>query len=95
MACTSACKTKTCQSYAECLRNKGVAVTGLESTSSSFTREAQKSWNSELDLYESAVKQGIQPESTNRKDVEAAIEASQILESPFRADSPPSVEAAD
>ena len=93
MACASTCKKQNHPSYGACLRDKGLAVTGLESTNSSFTREAQKSWDSELNLYESAVKQGIQPESTNRKDVEAAIEASQILESPFRADSPPSIEA--
>ena len=95
MACASSCKKQNHRSYGECLRDKGLAVTGLESTNSSFTREAQKSFNSEVDLYESAVRQGIQPESTNRKDVEAAIEASQILESPFRADSPPTIESAD
>jgi hypothetical protein len=93
MACASTCKTQSHATYGECLRSKGLAVTGLESTNPSFSRKAQKSWDSELDLYESAVKQGIQPETTNRKDVEAAIEASQILESPFRADNPPTIEA--
>jgi hypothetical protein len=36
----------------------------------------QKSWNSELALYKEARKQGIQPDSTKRKDIEKAIDIS-------------------
>ena len=35
-----------------------------------------KKWDSELNLYESARKQGIQPDGTSRKKVQAAIDAS-------------------
>lgn len=43
-------------------------------------------WDTNLDRYEWAVKQGIQPEGTTPPQVEAAIAASQITDRPFRAD---------
>lgn len=91
MSCASSCKTQDHSSYGACLRSKGVAVTGLESTNPSFTREASKAWDSELDLYQSARKQGIQPASTKREHIEAAIEVSQQLQLPFDASAPPAV----
>ena len=39
----------------------------------------QKKWNSELETYRSARAQGIQPNSTKRKDIEAAHDASEKL----------------
>jgi len=39
----------------------------------------QKKWNSELEAYRSARAQGIQPNGTNRKQVEAAHKASEKL----------------
>lgn len=38
---------------------------------------AQKSWDSELDLYASARAQGIQPDATNRRQTQQAIDWSQ------------------
>ena len=93
MSCASSCKTQNHPSYGACLRSKGVAVTGLESTNPSFTREATKSWDSELDAYQSAVRQGIQPASTKREHIEAAVEVSQQLQIPFDASAPPTVVA--
>lgn len=43
----------------------------------------QKKWDSELEFYREARAQGIQPESTNRKVVEKAIEASEVLNKPY------------
>lgn len=43
----------------------------------------QKKWNSELDAYRSARAQGIQPNSTKRKDIEAAHNASERLGSAY------------
>lgn len=92
MACASSCKNPgTHSSYGACLRSKGIAITGLESTNPSFTREAQKSWDSELDAYSAAVKQGIQPASTKREHIEAAVEVSQQLQLPFDSANPPTV----
>jgi hypothetical protein len=92
MSCASSCKTPgTHNSYGECLRSKGIAVTGLESTSPSFTREAEKTFNSDVDAYSAARAQGIQPATTARRDIDAAVEASQRLQVPFDAASPPTV----
>lgn len=91
MACASSCKTQDHASYGACLRSKGLAVTGLESTNPSFTREATKAWDSDLDAYSAAVKQGIQPASTQRKHIDAAVEVSQQLQLPFDASAPPTV----
>jgi hypothetical protein len=43
----------------------------------------QKKWDSELAFYKDARAQGIQPEGTNRKVVEKAIEASEALNRPY------------
>lgn len=95
MSCASSCKSQNHSSYGACLRSKGVAVTGLESTNPSFTREATKSWDSELDAYAAARKQGIQPASTKREHIEAAVEVSQQLQVPFDASAPPAVASSE
>ena len=43
----------------------------------------QKKWNSELEAYRSARAQGIQPTGTNRKQIEAAHDASERLGSAY------------
>lgn len=91
MSCASSCKTQDHPTYGACLRSKGLAVTGLESTNPSFTREATKAWDSELDAYAAARAQGIQPASTKREHIEAAVEVSQQLQVPFDASAPPTV----
>jgi len=91
MSCASSCKTQNHSSYGACLRSKGVAVTGLESTNPSFTRESEKTFNSDVDAYSAARAQGIQPATTARRDIDAAVEASQRLQVPFDASSPPTV----
>ena len=91
MSCTANCPTQDHPTYGACLRSKSLAVTGLESTSPSFTREAEKAHDSELAAYAAARKQGIQPASTQRKHVEAAVEVSQQLGTAFDASAPPVV----
>lgn len=93
MSCASSCKTQNHRTYGECLRSKGVAVTGLESTNASFTREANKKWDADLDAYAAARADGIQPASTKREHVDAAVEVSQQLQIPFDASAPPAVKA--
>lgn len=89
--CASSCKEGGHPTYGHCLRAKRLSVTGLESTNPSFTREASKAWDSELEAYDAARKQGIQPASTQRKHIEAAVEVSQQLQAPFDASAPPAV----
>lgn len=60
-----ACKAETLQ------MQTGDAKSGL--INNGYT---QKTWKSELDLYKQARKQGIQPDSTKRKDIEKAIDIS-------------------
>ena len=43
----------------------------------------QKKWNSELEAYRSARAQGIQPNGTKRKEIEAAHDASERLGSAY------------
>ena len=86
MACASSCRTQDHASYGECLRSKRVATTGLESTNPSFSTDRQKKWNAELDMYESARRQGIQPEGTTRPKIEKAMRISQETGQAFRAD---------
>lgn len=89
--CTTGCRTQDHASYGECLRSKNLAATGLESTHPSFATDKQKAWDRELDRYEAAVKQGIQPASTQTKHIDAAIEVSQQLGTAFNAEAPPTV----
>ena len=86
MACASSCKTKDHSSYGECLRSKGIAATGLESTNPSFAMKRQHKWDKELDAYESAVRQGVQPEGTTMPKIEKAMRISEATGQPFRAD---------
>lgn len=77
MSCTSACPTQDHQSWGECRRALGLAVTHCRSaTNPRHDYSASKRWNRELDMYAAARKQGIQPDTTKRRDVEQAIKAS-------------------
>lgn len=86
--CASNCPHGDCPSYGACLRRKNIGVTALESTHPSFSRNTQKAWDAELDRYEAAVKQGIQPASTKTADINAAVELSQATGKAFTAENP-------
>lgn len=70
MSCASSCATQDHRSYGECLRSKHLQL-------SPHVNDAygtkQKQWDRDLDHYESAVRQGLQPEGTQRHQVDAAI----------------------
>lgn len=68
------------------MRSKNVQPVGLETTGPGFAKSTQTKWDKDLDLYENAVKQGIQPETTQVKDVQKAIDASNQFGKPYRAD---------
>lgn len=86
MACASSCRTQDHKSYGECLRSKNVAATGLETTSPSFATNRQKKWNSELNAYEAALRQGVQPEGTTLPKIEKAMRISEETGVAYRAD---------
>ena len=76
MACTSGCNDPgSHRSWGECMRSKHLRIAYANSAGGQdYT--AQKKWDAELDLYASARRQGIQPESTRTPDIRAAIELS-------------------
>lgn len=70
--CSSACVTRDHYSWGECVRNKGLQ---LSPHVNGEYGSRQKAWDKELDLADSAVRQGIDIPSTKTKAVQAAIEA--------------------
>lgn len=72
--CTSGCKTKDHSTWGECMRAKHavVAYSGIGGGDAS----AQKRWDSELQMYRDARAQGIQPDGTSMRQIEAALDAS-------------------
>lgn len=68
--CSSSCPTKDHQSFGECLRSKNLQLSPAVSDSYG---SRQKAWDRELDNYESAVRQGLEPAGTKQHHVDAAI----------------------
>ena len=69
-----------CATFGACLRRKGIRV--LDPGQRHITSE----WDTHLDRYEWAVRQGIQPASTLREETDMAIAVSEASGEPFRAD---------
>jgi hypothetical protein len=75
--CTSGCKTQDHDSYAECLQSKTVQAIGVYGSKNiTLDRTWQKGDQKELESYYSAVKQGIEPRSTRKKDIDKAVSLS-------------------
>ncbi len=70
MACSTVCPTRDHKSWGECVRSKGLqlspAVNGDYGT-------RQKAWDKELDNYESARRQGLEPRSTKQWATDQAL----------------------
>ena len=63
--CRSGCKTQDHESYSDCLQEANFGFTGCFPT--------RRGWDKELDSYYSAVRQGVEPISTKKKDIDAAM----------------------
>lgn len=85
MACTSGCPTQDCPSYAACLKGKGTKV-AYTNSAAGWDATAQKKWDADLSAYRDARAAGVQPASTRRSAVDAALRASDATGTPFRAD---------
>lgn len=70
MSCTTACPTQDHRTWGECVRSKGLQISP-HINDGYGTR--QKAWDRELDNYESAVRQGLNPAGTKQHHVDAAI----------------------
>lgn len=71
LRCSSACLTKDHRTFGECMRSKSVRLTpNLSDTSK------QKQWDRELDNYEAARAQGVEPAGTSQKKIDEAMRQS-------------------
>lgn len=70
MSCSSSCITQDHKTYGECLRAKSLQVSPHVNDSYSTK---QRAWDRDLDHYDSAVRQGLNPVGTQRHQVDAAI----------------------
>lgn len=68
--CSSTCPTRNHKTYGECLRAKNLQLSPHVNDSYG---SAQKKLDKDLDHYESAVRQGVQPSGTQRHQVDAAL----------------------
>lgn len=69
-----------CRTFGACLRGKRIQFPDAAQ------RHITGEWDTHLDRYEWAVRQGIQPVGTKREDTERAIAVSERTGEPFRAD---------
>ena len=77
MNCTASCKTKDHADYGDCLRDNMPMFDGSTSSSKSKTSiAALYADERELSSYFDATRQGIEPISTKKKDIDAAVRLS-------------------
>ena len=74
--CSSSCPTQDHASWGECVRSKGLRV-GWAASHKGIDRTKEKRWEQGLQEYRDARAAGIQPASTNVRDVRAAVSASE------------------
>ena len=82
MSCTTGCPTKTCESYAACLRGKRSRV-AYANSAGGYDYSTQKAWDKDIAAYKDARAQGLQPATTKRADVDRAHAISDITGSAF------------
>jgi hypothetical protein len=58
---------------------------GYAASAKGMDYTTQKKWDNELSLYQTARKQGIQPDSTKTKDIRRAIDISEKIGKPYGA----------
>lgn len=83
MACRSGCPTQNHATWGECARAASLKIAYCGIGGGDATK--QKHWDRELDSYKSARAQGIQPRSTKKRDIEAAVQVSDLTGSAFQA----------
>jgi uncharacterized membrane-anchored protein len=84
--CTSGCPAPgTHRTWGECLRAKAPRI-GWAHSAVGADLTAQKKWDSRLQEYRAARRQGIQPDSTQLEDVRRAVQLSNDAGVAYRAD---------
>jgi hypothetical protein len=74
--CTSSCKTKDHASYGDCLRSNTPMFVGVSPTRTGWDQDKVKKDEKEIQSYWDATRQGIEPRSTRKKDIDAAVKLS-------------------
>ena len=73
--CTSSCKTKDHTNYGECMRSNTPMFVGVNPTKTGWDQDKVKK-EREIQSYWDATRQGIEPRSTRKKDIDAAVRLS-------------------
>ena len=74
--CTSSCKTKDHANYGECMRSNTPMFVGVNPTRTGWDQDKVKKDEKEIQSYWDATRQGIEPRSTRKKDIDAAVKLS-------------------
>ena len=74
--CTSSCKTKDHSNYGECIRSNTPMFVGVNPTRTGWDQDKVKKDEKEIQSYWDATRQGIEPRSTRKKDIDAAVKLS-------------------
>jgi len=74
--CTSSCKTKDHSNYGECMRSNTPMFVGVNPTKTGWDQDKVKKDEKEIQSYWDATRQGIEPRSTRKKDIDAAVKLS-------------------
>ena len=74
--CTSSCKTKDHTNYGECMRSNTPMFVGVNPTKTGWDQDKVKKDEKEIQSYWDATRQGIEPRSTRKKDIDAAVQLS-------------------
>jgi len=74
--CTSSCKTKDHDNYGECMRSNTPMFVGVNPTKTGWDQDKVKKDEKEIQSYWDATRQGIEPRSTRKKDIDAAVKLS-------------------
>ncbi len=74
--CTASCKTKDHDNYGECMRSNIPMFVGVSPTRTGWDQDKVKRDEKEIQSYWDATRQGIEPRSTRKKDIDAAVKLS-------------------
>ncbi len=74
--CTASCKTKDHDNYGECIRSNIPMFVGVNPTKTGWDQDKVKKDEKEIQSYWDATRQGIEPRSTRKKDIDAAVKLS-------------------
>lgn len=84
MACSTGCPTQDHRSFGECLRGKALQV-DVAVPGTGYDPARNKQWDSRINAYKDARRQGVAPAGTRKSQIDAAVKASDTLGEPFRA----------